>query len=225
MDKTEQRAAPPVVAYKTFENANRMFASGVIPGRIDRGVFRSQSGAGQTQIIAAYRYLDVIDAQGAPKEKFVKLVRSEGADRQKVLRDILYAAYPFLREKSIDLGTATHDQLADEFRKLASGDTVRKAMTFFIPAAKAAGIELSPYIRDIGKRMPTNNKQRKPPAPPKPQDKTDTGNRGDAPPPPAMSWREMLLSKFPSFDPTWPDDVKAKWFDSFADLMERGEKK
>jgi hypothetical protein len=29
----------------------------------------------------------------------------------------------------------------------------------------------------------------------------------------------MLLSKFPELDPAWPDDVKAKWFDSFKELM------
>ncbi len=30
---------------------------------------------------------------------------------------------------------------------------------------------------------------------------------------------EMLLSKFPEFDPTWPDEVKLKWFDAFDRLM------
>jgi hypothetical protein len=34
----------------------------------------------------------------------------------------------------------------------------------------------------------------------------------------------MLLSKFPSFDPTCDDDVKKKWFESFSDLMARGGK-
>jgi len=28
-----------------------------------------------------------------------------------------------------------------------------------------------------------------------------------------------LLSKFPTFDPAWPDDVKSKWFNAFDKLM------
>lgn len=30
---------------------------------------------------------------------------------------------------------------------------------------------------------------------------------------------KLLLSKFPSFDPAWPDEVKIKWFDGFNELM------
>ena len=33
----------------------------------------------------------------------------------------------------------------------------------------------------------------------------------------------MLLSKFPSFDPSWPDDVKAKWFEGFDRLLNMGD--
>ncbi len=37
-----------------------------------------------------------------------------------------------------------------------------------------------------------------------------------------MPWAQMLLSKFPSFDPNWSDEVKAKWFDGFHRLMRQG---
>lgn len=36
------------------------------------------------------------------------------------------------------------------------------------------------------------------------------------------SWAELLISKFPTFDPTWSDDVKTKWFDGFNQLMGKG---
>jgi hypothetical protein len=38
------------------------------------------------------------------------------------------------------------------------------------------------------------------------------------------SWNELLLAKFPSFDPAWPDEVKTKWFASFNELMQQGQK-
>jgi hypothetical protein len=45
-------------------------------------------------------------------------------------------------------------------------------------------------------------------------------------PPPGQSsntstaaWADLLLAKFPEFDPAWPDEVKLKWFDAFDRLM------
>jgi hypothetical protein len=33
------------------------------------------------------------------------------------------------------------------------------------------------------------------------------------------AWADLLLAKFPEFDPSWTDDVKLKWFDAFDRLM------
>jgi hypothetical protein len=34
-------------------------------------------------------------------------------------------------------------------------------------------------------------------------------------------WDTMLLTKFPTFDPTWSDEVKLKWFAAFDELLKR----
>jgi len=34
----------------------------------------------------------------------------------------------------------------------------------------------------------------------------------------------QLLEKFPTFDPTWPDEIKAKWFEGYERLLGLGEK-
>jgi hypothetical protein len=39
-----------------------------------------------------------------------------------------------------------------------------------------------------------------------------------------ISLEQLLLSKFPSFDPAWPDEVKTKWFEGFNKLMEQFKK-
>ncbi|HUG77975.1 MAG TPA: DUF5343 domain-containing protein [Burkholderiales bacterium] len=225
-EKKEPRRAPPVCAWRTLQNFFRSLSQ-AIPSRIDRSVLRSQSGAGQTQILNALRYLSLIDEEGIPTERLAQLVKSEGAEHQRTLREVLTNAYPFLREPKFNLKAVTHDQLAERFKELATGDTVRKAMTFFIPAAKDAGLEMSPFIRDIGKRGMSNGKVRRL----RPNQKVPgelPAQTHDAQPrhaPAAMSWHELLLSKFPSFDPSWPDDVKKKWFDSFIDLMQRGQER
>lgn len=223
-DNKEQKRTPPVLAYRTFDNTLRTLKQ-AIPSRIDRSVFRSQSGLGQTQILHALKFLSLINEDGVPSPKLAQLVKSEGAEHQKHLRDVLTASYPFLRDSAFDLKSATYKLLEERFQKLgASGDTVRKCITFFIPAAKAAGIQLSPFIPEVGKRVASNGKPRKPrqqrdATPPPPP------AREVPPPPPLMSWHELLLSKFPSFDPGWPDDVKSKWFDNFAELRKAGEPK
>ena len=33
-------------------------------------------------------------------------------------------------------------------------------------------------------------------------------------------WAAILVDKFPSLDPAWPDDVKAKRFDAFKQMMD-----
>ena len=224
MEKNEKEvvAVPPYGSFVTFQSFLKGLKAG-IPGRIDKSVMTNLSGGVQASIVPALKYFKLIDGDGIPTDKLAPLVNSEGAEYQKALKGVLVGAYPFLNSRSFKLETATSKQLDDEFNKLAGGDTVRKCVTFFIPAAKAAGLELSPYIKEPKKRTVTNGRAKKPkPAPATP---------GAAPtqPPPAQpdqpaapSWHQLLLSKFPSFDPAWPDEVKAKWFESFNDLMKKG---
>ena len=36
---------------------------------------------------------------------------------------------------------------------------------------------------------------------------------------PQKTMREMLLEKFPEFDPEWSEEIQAKWFTGFEKLM------
>jgi len=225
MAETQQeKPTPPYLSYATFKTFLGTLKQ-AIPGRIDKTVMTSFSGANQTQLLHALKYLKLIDANGVPQSTLVTLVKSEGPERHKIQQELLRAAYPFLNDPHFDLATATSGQLDEQFAKLATGDTVRKCKTFFLPAAKEAGLQVSPHIKEVGKRTPANGKARKartsavaPGAA-----AASPGSGPAAPPTPAaMGWHELLLAKFPSFDPAWPDDVKAKWFEGFQDLMKRG---
>ena len=227
-NKKAEMIAPPYVAFKTLKNFVRGLKA-AIPSRIDKSVMPSMSGGAQSQILTALKYLKLTDAAGAPQNLLVRLVQSDGAEHQACWREAL-EAYPFIADMHLDLSTATSHQLEEAFEKLASGDTVRKCIVFFIPAAKEAGIKLSPFFKEPGKRSPSNGKQRKARATakgaaPPPASGTNTGiEQQQQSQPQVLAWHELLLAKFPSFDPNWPDDVKSKWFESFADLMQRGNK-
>ncbi len=217
----ERKALPPYLPYRTF----RTFVESLrvaIPGRIDRSLMGTMSGTAQGQLIAALRYLDLITLQGSPTEKLTRLVNSEGTDRQKTLRDILTSAYTFLFHEGFPLERATVRQLEEKFNTAgASGETVRKCIAFFTAAAKAADLPLSPFIKGArGARGSGGRARRMAPGATiqnsLPKSQADQIPYDQSEP---LTWRQLLLAKFPSFDPSWPDEVKAKWFDAFDRLM------
>lgn len=210
-------AVPPYLSFKTFKTFIDSLKVG-IPTRIDRTVLSSMSGAVQSQLMAALRYLGLVTAHSVTTVQLASLVNSEGAEYERILTTILKEGYPFLFGGEFDLMRATTGQMEEAFRKAgASGETIRKCVAFFLAAAKSASLPVSPYIKTSSvTRAPRIKRQ------------TNGGAGGaqplvgDIPPaiPPAMTnWSQMLLAKFPSFDPAWPDEVKAKWFESFDKLM------
>lgn len=218
-DKSREiKSIPPYVPYKTFKN----FVEGLrvaLPARIDRSILGSLSGAIQSQLINALKYLKLIGATDAPTDKLTRLVNSEGADQQKVLRDILSTAYPFIFRDGFDLARATPRFLDEQFHSVgATGDTVRKCVTFFIGAANDAGIPLSPHLK-VKQRSPRSSSPRSRKANSGSQSKTNIGEEGNAAPAESLGWAQLLMAKFPSFDPSWEPSVQAKWFDSFEKLM------
>jgi len=214
----EGKSLPPYVPYKTFKN----FIEGLrvaMPARIDRSIMGSLSGAIQSQLLNALKSLKLMGPTDAPTDKLTRLVNSEGAEQQKVLRDILHAGYPFIFRDDFELERATPRHLAEQFDNVgATGDTVRKCIAFFIAIAKAAGIPLSPHIKSKqrGQRQSSQRSRRSNGETPSRQTHEDDESAAR---PESLGWAQLLLAKFPSFDPAWSPDVQAKWFDSFGKLM------
>lgn len=225
-----RKLVPPYVAYSTL----RLFLDRLqarVPGRIDRSVMQTFSGAAQNQLINAMRYLGLIDEGGYPQEALTQLVNSEGAERQQILRNVLQAAYPFLFNGSgFDLARATPQQFEAKFRDAgATGETVRKGAAFFLNAAQEAEIPVSLYITQR-KRQRSEQKspirQRGEPSSGKSRNQTakqiPPSNKELPAAPEPLSWDQMMVAKFPSFDPNWPDDIKRMWFEAFRELRQVG---
>jgi hypothetical protein len=215
----ERAAVPPYVPYRTLKNfLENLKAS--IPSRIDRSVMGSMSGATQSQLAASLKYLGLTSDKGLPTERLAKVVNSEGPERQKNLREMVTQAYPFLF-KGFDLQRATTRQLEEEFgRAGAGGQTIQKCMAFFMSIAKESEISLSPHIRPFqgASRAPRQKRATSPGAGVAERD-PETFVQSSGSTDGNLSWAQLLLSKFPSFDPAWPDEVKTKWFDAFDKLM------
>ncbi len=206
---------PPYVAYRTFINFLNAMARG-IPSRIDRSVVSSLSGAVQGQLISTLRYLVLIGVDGKPNDSFIALVDAEGVDRQRILNRLINSSYRFVFSSELDLARATRSELEEVFAAQdVTGETLRKAIGFFLTMARDAAIRLSSQLTTT--RRPAISIRRIRRA--KGQGRGGHLRQSEC----SLGCAEFVLPKLPSFDPEWADELKIRWFDLFEALMDRDE--
>jgi Family of unknown function (DUF5343) len=208
----QKMSTPPYLAHKTFINFVNGLKQG-IPSRIDKSIMQSLSGATQGQLIATLHFFDLIDVDGKPKDLFSALVKSEGADRQRIFSEMVGRSYRFVFTDSLDLERATRKQLEERFAAQGiRGETLRKAFGLFLALAEDGGMRLSPHVKTPRPRIPLGIRRRTLATNQKKRIGDSQSN---------LAWSQLLLAKFPSFDPDWSEGVKTRWFESFEELMRR----
>jgi Family of unknown function (DUF5343) len=149
MSEKSKSNSPP---YATFSSLmgflNKLRDSAGIPSRIDPSVFGNASGSIVYSIIAALKFLGLIDDAGTPSNAFKELVSASDEDRIPLLKKAIEAGYPSLFDGTIQLSTMTAGQFDEHFRDVYSvkGSTVDKIASFFISAAQTAQIPLSNHL-------------------------------------------------------------------------------
>lgn len=227
-DIGQKRTAPPYAPYPSFKTFVATLKEHVIPNRIDRSLLKNTSGTIQNQVMSAFKFFDLIDADGCPTDALRRLVEAINTDDwPKALGGILRASYPDIF--AVTLEKASSQEFNEKFRATyqAEGDTFRKATTFFLKAAREAGIPLSPYLTSGAKPNGTGGVRRRRSVRPKSATPSEAPQREDAAAPPRPASKDMatqLLEKFPAFDPSWDDAIKAKWFEGYERLLKMGEK-
>ena len=143
MPQDQPKPAAPYLPWKTFLGSLEPFTQG-IPPRIDRELWR-QSGLMQGLIMGSYRFFGLIDDSDRPTAILTNIV-TKPEQRAAIVRDLLKAGYPEIMAH--DLTTMTLPILQDLIEKQnVSGETRKKAITFFLQAAKYAGLPLSTFIK------------------------------------------------------------------------------
>lgn len=154
-DKNGKSNTIPYAPYKTFVATLDSFAN-FLPHRIDASIWPSYSGGMRNQLLNTYKFLGLVNDDGTPTADLKKLA-DEKDNRGVTLREILKRSYVNLLK--LDLSKATPSSLDEELRKYGvEGDTRRKATAFFLTAAKAAGIPLSPLLTARGGMATTRPK-------------------------------------------------------------------
>lgn len=143
-----QKNPPPYIAHKTFTNFINGLAQGM-PSRIDKSVISNLAGSTQGQLIATLRYFKLIKSDGTPEKLLNELAASEGEDRKKLIHDMVKRSYDFVFSSGLNLQqNATTAQVEELFTQEGlTGETRRKAFSFFLMLCKDAAIKLSAHIK------------------------------------------------------------------------------
>lgn len=145
MDRPETDTfKPPYMPFATFWNFISNLAARPLPPRIDRSMMSGKSGTDQANILATLKAFGLINAEQKVDVSLTDLAGPDEATRREKLAHILRLHYP--GPVSVSEQNGTEDQLTESFRDgfgLTAADTRRKCVTFFLHAAREAGLPIS----------------------------------------------------------------------------------
>jgi hypothetical protein len=160
-------ATAPYVSFRTFLNLLDRLQSGGIPQHIDRHYWGGfLAGSVGPQVMGALRFLGLINSESnEPTPMLERLVTPDM--RKAALAEIVRERYAAVWDSGIDPQRTTPGHLESTMGRLykIEGETRRKAVSFFIHAAKFADIPLS-------NQLTANTRQRR---------STSTSTRGARP--------------------------------------------
>lgn len=139
---------PPYFSFATFWSFMGDLATKPLPPKIDRMMLKSKSGTDQANLLFALRAFNLVDESYMVKGAWLgPIAQGDEPERAKALGHLVETFYASALELSEKNGT--EGQLHELFRDLygfTSADTRRKAVTFFLHAARKAGIDLSEHF-------------------------------------------------------------------------------
>lgn len=149
---TQKIATPAYGSFKTLVAfANDVREGGHVPLQVDRTLMPKLSGSAVSETISGLRFLNLVagDKTVKPTALFEKFVMAADEERPAVLRGLLTHSYAFLLNATdFDIERASGQQVIDLFRAQGvNGSTLVRAISFFLSAAKDAGIKVSHNVK------------------------------------------------------------------------------
>lgn len=139
---------PPYMAFQTFWSFIAGLTAHPLPPQIDRSMMGSKSGTDQANLINTLKAFQLVDDEQRVLPGLTALTDGDAGDRAALLADILRRDYAAALAVADSNGTAS--QLEQCFRDsyaVTGADTLRKSITFFLHAARTAGLPLSPHFK------------------------------------------------------------------------------
>lgn len=215
------RFKPPYISFRTLLNLVERMADNGTPPRIDR-TFLSGSEGAKTQVIAALRSLGFIDADHNTTPLLTTMVKNPD-QRQEIVKALLEQHF----SEPVRLGgiNATQGQLQDAFKAYGiTGDTMRKAVAFYLRAAEFAGVPVSPNFKTPSIQRADGSPARKNTA------KRSKPGENVPPPPPGNGTPQLLsvlhpglagvLADLPTRGNGWTSAEKERWKIAFSTMID-----
>ncbi len=140
---------PPYVPYSTLSKFISELHEHPLPTHVDKSMMTKMSGSAQSAMIAAFKSLKLINGDFEPTDTLKNLVESAPEQYEEILAGIIKSTYGFLFTSDFNIGNTTSKQVEMKFRDVvgASGSTLTKCISFFLAAAQAAKIFVSPHVK------------------------------------------------------------------------------
>lgn len=132
------------LSFKTFQSAVQSLRAHGLPGTLDRTAFGSRSGAEQTQILSAFRFLGLVNDANQTQESLRALVKAKEntPEEKSILAALLKERYA--NAFALDLEAATPAQLDKVIADYGAGGATRdRAVRFFLKACEHCGVKFS----------------------------------------------------------------------------------
>lgn len=161
----EKTIKPPYTSYRSFQTLMKELRDHeVVPAVIDRSLLSKRSGSEQSALIATFKWFGLIDDSGAPTQLLQNFIVANESQANVLLKSMMERSYPAVTDGTFNLRSATSAQMTDRFRLYdISGSTLSKSISFFLAAAKDAGIAVSPHVK--APAAPSGSAKKKPKSP------------------------------------------------------------
>jgi hypothetical protein len=210
---------PPYISFSSLAKLWKRLQEEGTPPRIDRSYLDTFSGGYQSQVLATLKSLDLIGKSGEVMPTLTQLAERPD-ERPSMVAELVKRFYP----EPVRLGTlnATQGQLEEAFREYGiAGDTMRKAVSFYLAAAKFGNIQLSKHFRTPsitsadGRTTPRRGRPPKVKSADQEDDGGDNGHLPGATPsdlshidPAILAW----VRRLPDSSQAWPARQRERWF-------------
>ncbi|WP_157835501.1 MULTISPECIES: DUF5343 domain-containing protein [Xanthomonas] len=140
---------PPYTSYRSFLSLmSDLRDHDMLPAAIDRSFLSKRSGSEQSALIATLKWFKLVDEVGIPTTLLDKYIAADAETAKSMFKNMVVESYGAITDGTFNLRSATTSQLAEQFRQYEiSGSTLAKSVTFFLAAAKDAGVVVSPFAK------------------------------------------------------------------------------
>lgn len=219
-------AIPPYIPFATFLTFLEELKTNGVPPQIDGSVLRRFSGGTQNQLKSGLRALGLMEGSKPTAALTFLVDKYKTDDFDRVLGEFLQGAYPYVFK--LDLMTATPQMFADAFKVTgAKEDVARKCRTFFLHAAKQAGVPIGTRILTSPAPRPASNgaarKKAKAPKVPEVRDETQHETKKDKADHLAGKNHPLvqgLLMTLPEPGKLWSVEGRASWLRMASSIFE-----